>query len=111
MNIEIILFTGDIEKVAENQMVSRYNYKILESTILKVAHHGSKTSSTEEFIKAVKPKISVIGVGENNKFGHPNNSVIETLKDYGSAIYRTDLQGEITLTIKKNGKIKIDTQI
>lgn len=106
-----ILFTGDIEKVAENQIVSRYNYKILESTILKVAHHGSKTSSTEEFIKTVKPKISVIGVGENNKFGHPNNSVIETLKDYGSAIYRTDLQGEITLTIKKNGKIKIDTQI
>ena len=106
-----ILFTGDIEKVAENQIVSRYNYKILESTILKVAHHGSKTSSTEEFIKAVKPKISVIGVGENNKFGHPNNSVIETLKAYGSAIYRTDLQGEITLTIRKNGKIKIDTQI
>ncbi len=77
-----ILFTGDIEKQAEKTILQEYreNLQILNSTILKVAHHGSNTSSTIEFIDAVKPKIALIGVGENNKFGHPNKEVIERLK-------------------------------
>ena len=55
---------------------------VLKSTVLKVAHHGSKTSSSEEIIKKIKPKIALIGVGQNNKFGHPNDEVIERLKAY-----------------------------
>ena len=76
-----ILFTGDIEEIAEKQILQEYrnNLQLLKSNILKVAHHGSKTSSTEEFIDAVKPKIALIGVGENNTFGHPNDSVLERL--------------------------------
>lgn len=77
-----ILFTGDIEEIAEKQILQQYkrNLQILNSTILKTAHHGSKTSNTKEFLDVVKPKISLIGVGENNIFGHPNSEVIERLK-------------------------------
>ena len=78
-----ILFTGDIEKEAEEQILKEYkdSLNVLNSTILKVAHHGSKTSSTQDFIKAINPKITLIGVGENNKFGHPNVEVIERLEN------------------------------
>lgn len=76
-----MLFTGDVEEVAEEQIVSKYkNSRILHSTVLKVAHHGSKTSSTEEFIETVKPKIAIIGVGENNLYGHPNVDVLTRLQ-------------------------------
>ena len=77
-----MLFTGDIEEIAENQILESYKDKvqILNSTILKVGHHGSKTSSTQEFLDVVKPKIALIGVGENNTFGHPNDDVLERLK-------------------------------
>ena len=76
-----MLFTGDIEEIAEKQILNEYrnDLNILNSTVLKVGHHGSKTSSTQEFINVVKPKIALIGVGENNKFGHPNDEVIKRL--------------------------------
>lgn len=77
-----VLFTGDIEK-AEQNLVNKYKDK-LKSTILKVSHHGSKTSTSEEFLKYVEPKIALIGVGENNKFGHPNQQTIENLKNIRS---------------------------
>ena len=78
-----MLFTGDIEEIAEKQILQEYKEKanIFNSTILKVAHHGSKTSSTQEFLDATKPSIAVIGVGEKNKFGHPNDEVIKRLEN------------------------------
>ena len=75
-----MLFTGDIEEIAEKQIVQEYK-STLKSTILKVGHHGSKTSSIQEFIEQVKPKIALIGVGENNTFGHPNENVINRLQN------------------------------
>lgn len=77
-----MLFTGDIEK-AEGNLAKKYKNE-LKSTILKVAHHGSKTSTSEEFLKYVEPQIALIGVGENNKFGHPNQITIEKLKNIRS---------------------------
>lgn len=75
-----MLFTADIEEIAEKQILEEYKYSnILESQILKVAHHGSKSSSTQVFLEKVKPKIALIGVGKDNTFGHPNNEVIERL--------------------------------
>ena len=75
-----MLFTGDIEEITEEKLVKMYaKTDILKSTILKVAHHGSKSSSTEKFLKLVKPKIALIGVGKNNLYGHPNSEVIEIL--------------------------------
>lgn len=76
-----ILLTGDVEKIAENRLVDKYkNDNSLKSDTLKVAHHGSKTSSTQDLLDAVRPQIALIGVGANNKFGHPNQSTLEKLE-------------------------------
>lgn len=106
-----ILFTGDIEEIAEKEILKKYaNTDILSSEVLKVAHHGSKTSSTEEFIKAVNPSIALIGVGKNNKFKHPSNITLECLNNLKCNIYRTDKDGEIILKINQNA-IEIDKYI
>lgn len=76
-----MLFTGDIEEIAEKAILQEYkNTNTLRSTLLKVAHHGSKTSSTQEFLERVQPQIAFIGVGEKNNFGHPNDKVLERLQ-------------------------------
>lgn len=105
-----MLFTGDIEKEAEGILVNEYHEK-LNSSILKVGHHGSKTSSSEEFLNYVNPKIALIGVGENNKFGHPNDVTISNLEKRNVKIFRTDKMGEIYIIISKMGKMKINYQI
>ena len=102
-----MLFTGDIEEIAEKSILQRYSKKELNSIVLKIAHHGSKTSSTEEFIKKVLPKNAIIGVGKNNLFGHPSMEVIERLKEFGIKIYRTDECGEITITVNNRGEILV----
>ena len=101
-----ILFTGDIEKIAEETILDLYsnNLTILKSDILKVAHHGSKTSSIIEFLEIINPKIALIGVGKDNKFGHPNKEILERLNDSEIEIYRTDIDGEINISI--DGKIR-----
>lgn len=96
-----ILFTGDIEAEAEKEIVKKYD-KNLKSDILKVAHHGSKTSSTQDFIDKVNPKIALIGVGYKNKFDHPSYTTIKTLEKRKIIIYRTDLMGEINIKIINN---------
>ena len=102
------LFTGDIEKLAEEKILEIYkNSNILESDILKVAHHGSKTSTTDEFLNIVKPKIALIGVGKDNMFNHPSNTTIEKLENIGIKIYRTDLNGEISIFVNNNGEVSI----
>lgn len=107
-----IIFTGDIEEKAEEDLLDKYKYtNKLKVTVLKVAHHGSKTSSKESIIDEIRPKIALIGVGKNNLFGHPNNKVIERLKNIGAKIYRTDETGEITITVTSKGKIKVERLI
>lgn len=102
-----MLFTGDIEKIAEKKILEEYDNKekILKANILKVAHHGSKTSSTEEFIKLVDPKIAIIGVGKNNMFKHPSEEVIKRLEKDKIKIYRTDESGEISFFVDRKGRI------
>ena len=99
-----MLFTGDIEELAEKEILKKYNKEILNSSVLKVAHHGSKTSTIQEFLEKVNPKIALIGVGKNNNFGHPNDEVLGRLTSLGTKIYRTDLNGEITIIVKNEGK-------
>lgn len=99
-----MLFTGDIEDVAEKKILDFYEEKgedILKSDVLKVAHHGSKTSTTQSFFEKVNPEICLIGVGKNNMFGHPTVEVLERIS--GTKIYRTDEDGEIVLEINNNG--------
>ena len=103
-----MLFTGDIEEIAEKAILAKYskNKNILKADVLKVAHHGSKTSSTIDFLKAVKPNYAVIGVGKDNNFGHPSDITIQNLKDMGVKIYRTDEIGEIEIKGITKNKIK-----
>ena len=104
-----ILFTGDIEEVAEKRLYELYqNTDKLDADILKVAHHGSKTSSNAQFLELVTPRIVFIGVGEDNKFGHPNIGVLDRIASYTKRIYRTDINGEIEF-VYRNGKVKINT--
>lgn len=94
------LITGDLVKEIENQILSE---KInVSSTVLKVGHHGSATSSSEEFLQAVNPKCSVISVGYGNNFGHPRKEVLERLKNIHTKIFRTDKDGLIKF--KTDGK-------
>lgn len=105
------LFTGDIEEEAEKLLVSKYGINTsLESTVLKIGHHGSKSSSTEEFLKLVQPKIALIGVGKNNLYGHPNEEVLERLNNLKCKIFRTDLNAEISIKVNKKGRYKITTK-
>lgn len=99
-----LLFMGDASINTEKDIMN--NYDIGNVFILKVGHHGSKTSSSEEFINSVNPKYSIISVGKNNKFGHPNKEVLDNLSN--SKIYRTDIDGSIMFKIKKD-KLRIET--
>ncbi|MGM9875175.1 MAG: DNA internalization-related competence protein ComEC/Rec2 [Bacilli bacterium] len=92
------LFMGDAGINREKDILENYNIKDID--VLKVGHHGSKTSSSMGFINRINPKYSIISVGKNNRYGHPNDSVLETLKD--SKIYRTDQDGSIIFKMKNN---------
>jgi competence protein ComEC len=99
------LFTGDLEKGGEAYYSKMYG-NFLDSDVLKVGHHGSKTSSSEDFLNLVTPEISLISDGRQNKFHHPSEITLEKLKEIHSKVYRTDLSGAILLqsdgnTIKK----------
>ena len=98
------MFMGDASVTTEHEILDKYNLSDID--VLKVGHHGSKTSSNEEFIGEINPKYSVISVGKNNRYGHPNKEVLENLDDY--KIYRTDHDGSIIFKIKNN-KLKIET--
>ena len=101
-----MIFTGDIEEKAENELLSMYkNTNKLKSNIIKIPHHGSKTSTTEGFINAVNPQIALIGVGKNNVFGHPNKQIIDRLQNNRIKVFRTDNDGEISITINRNGHV------
>ena len=104
-----VLFTGDIEEEAEKKIFETYKSEKnkLVSNVLKVAHHGSKTSTIKEFLDTVNPKIALIGVGKNNMFHHPSEEIIDKLKEYGAIIYRTDERGEITIRVNGKGNFKI----
>lgn len=107
-NYVSILLTGDIEEIAEKQILKEYkDTNTLQATILKVAHHGSKTSSTQTFLELVKPRMALIGVGANNTFGHPNEEVLERLQNLSCKIYRTDENGQVSIEISDKGSIKI----
>ncbi len=99
-----LLFMGDAGTKVEKDILEKYNLKNID--VLKVGHHGSKTSSSKEFIEELKPKYSIISVGKNNRYGHPNDSVLENLTN--SKIYRTDKDRSVMFRIK-NDSLKFKT--
>lgn len=101
------LFTGDISKSVESKIIK--NNKFLDVDVLKVAHHGSKTSTSEEFVSFITPSYAIISVGKNNIYKHPNKEVIDVLNKYNVTIYRTDTNGTIRFKMKNNNLYFIDT--
>ena len=104
LNNHKFLFMGDAGVGVEEDLIEKYNLQDID--VLKVGHHGSKTSSGKEFINEINPKYSIISVGKNNRYGHPNKEVLNNLSD--SKIYRTDQNGSVMFKIKNN-KLKIET--
>ncbi len=104
LNNHKFLFMGDAGVDVEEDLIDKYNLQDID--VLKVGHHGSKTSSSKNFINEVNPKYSIISVGKNNRYGHPNENVLDNLED--SKIYRTDQDGSIMFKINKD-KLKIKT--
>jgi len=91
------LFTGDATKKTEEKLLAE---KVnIDSDVLKVGHHGSKTSTGEEFLEEVSPEIAVISCGRNNSYGHPHEIVLQRLKNFGINILRTDLEGDIKIKL------------
>jgi len=107
-----VLFTGDIEKAAEADLMEKLPQKedILKSLILKVPHHGSDSSLADDFLKLVKPCISIVSVGTGNKFGHPSEEIIKKLEDYGR-VYRTDYHGAVIINSDGINNIRIKSQL
>lgn len=101
-----VLLTGDAESAAERRMLKEG--MDLEADVLKVAHHGSKTSTTEAWLRAVSPRMALISAGRANPYGHPARSVLERLQRHGVRVLRTDRAGRIVLRWTVDGRILID---
>jgi len=89
------IFTGDIPVTVEQEILATYSSDFLNCEVLKVAHHGSDTSTDSVFAGTVKPSIALISSGKDNKYGHPHQSVLDTLEKVGAEVYRTDKLGTI----------------
>ncbi|EOU1911757.1 MBL fold metallo-hydrolase [Clostridium perfringens] len=91
------LFTGDAEKLAEEEALAKYKTS-LDSDVIKFGHHGSSSSSSNAFIEAVSPKYGIISCAKDNKYGHPHRETLDIIKKYNIKAFRTDTDGEIILT-------------
>jgi len=94
-----MLLTGDIEAPAEAELLKRAS-DTLPAGVLLAPHHGSRTSSSAEFLAAVRPAVAVIAVGYRNRFGHPNPAVLERYLNAGIMLRRTDLEGAVTVHLR-----------
>lgn len=91
-----LLLTGDAEAESESEMIRDYKDEMRRVTFLKVGHHGSKTSSTESFLRIVEPEVAFISLGKDNPYHHPHPSLMKRLVKWCGAIYRTDEEGSLT---------------
>ena len=105
LNVYKFMFMGDAGVEKEKDILEKYNLSNID--VLKVGHHGSNTSSSKDFISQINPSISLISVGENNIYHHPNKEVINNLSK--SRIYRTDINNMVKLTINSKGILKVTT--
>ena len=93
---------GDAEELAENEILENSSVEKLKADVLKVGHHGSKTASGIDFIKAVRPEYAVIEVGKDNSYNHPHFQSVNNLSEVGSQIFRTDTNGNVAVVSDKS---------
>lgn len=93
-----IMLTGDATTKTEEIILNKFQSPYLQSSILKAGHHGSNTSTSEDFVKTVKPKYALISSGKDNNYGHPHKEVLDVLESFGVEILRTDTLGTIVFT-------------
>ena len=103
------MFTGDAEMVVEDELL-KYYATFPDVNVLKVGHHGSESSTSRELLKKIKPEEAVIMCGENNKYNHPRQITLDHLIEVNAVIYRTDLQGDILLTVQPDGEYAFSTE-
>ena len=100
-----MLFTGDVEQEGEERLTEVIEdiqkKKPITWEVLKTAHHGSKNSTTEEFLQALHPQYAWISAGRKNRYGHPHEETLERLKEAGAEIYSTQQNGAIAVTVRK----------
>ena len=96
-----LVFTGDADAEIESKILQHYD--LAPCNFLKAGHHGSKTSSSDKFIKTLRPQITAISCGYNNKYGHPAQDTLNTLSKYNSSVYRTDLSGSLHFYFNDKG--------
>lgn len=99
------IFTGDAETLSENEMLANFPEDLKNIDVLKVAHHGSKSSTSADFLNSINPKYAVISVGKDNDYGHPTKSVINRLTKKEINIHRTDECGDIVSSADGEGNI------
>lgn len=107
----VIMLTGDAEKASEGDIVGggKWNAATLKADILKVGHHGSRSSTTKAFLEAVAPKYAIISCGDGNKYNHPHDETMDKLIEKGITIYRTDEQGSIIFKTDGKTLVLVDT--
>jgi len=103
-----IMLTGDSTIKTEKIVLAENSIKQLQSSVLKVGHHGSRTSSSDDFVKIISPKYAFISNGKNNKYGHPHQDTLDTLLSFGTKILRTDLLGAIIMKCDKMNLCEIN---
>lgn len=106
-----ILAMGDAEAPVEAQLLKKYQHGELDVDIVKLGHHGSKTSSTRDFILAASPQIAVASMGKNNSYHHPSPSVVKEMKQFGIKLYTTTENGRITIQLLFDGAMNIECDI
>ncbi|WP_026528729.1 ComEC/Rec2 family competence protein [Butyrivibrio sp. VCD2006] len=107
------LFTGDVEGTGQDNLkdyIRHHSEEFENLTLLKVAHHGSEYTTDKEFLELIKPKISLISCGVNNRYGHPHRELLDRLEEIGTRVYRTDLGGAITISLDRN-RLKINSYV
>lgn len=107
--VNSFLFTGDAEVLVEEELIGNSSSK-LDCDVLKVSHHGSNSSSSDEFIKAVSPEYAVISVGAGNSYGHPHEEILQKLVGIGAEVFRTDSDGTVTITCDGNDNFEVQTE-
>jgi competence protein ComEC len=103
------LLTGDIGASAEREVLVAAGREALKSDLLKLAHHGSSSSTSQSFLRAVDPSLALVSAGRGNRYGHPSPAVLRRVRAHGARVLRTDREGMVSLVVRRSGALRLET--